>query len=58
MLAGLPQASIIHGVGGGVLRRVVAEVLADHPSVETFELDRETPGGDGVTLVRFKEVVA
>jgi DNA mismatch repair protein MutS2 len=54
ILAGLEHASVIHGVGTGALRNAVAEVLAEHPSVEGFDLDRETPGGHGVTLVQLR----
>ncbi len=54
LLAGVSDVRIVHGVGGGVLRRVVEEVVAAHPEVAEFGLDRESPGGYGVTLVRFR----
>lgn len=57
VLAGLDRASVVHGVGTGALRKAVAEVLKEHPSVEGFNLDRETPGGYGVTLVQLKGTV-
>jgi DNA mismatch repair protein MutS2 len=54
LLVGLDGVSIVHGVGSGVLRRVVEEVLGTHPEVAEYGLDRGSPGGYGVTLVRFR----
>jgi dsDNA-specific endonuclease/ATPase MutS2 len=45
---------IIHGSGAGVLRRVVAEVCADHPEVASCGPEQDTPGGSGVTGVILK----
>ncbi len=53
--AGLQQARIIHGKGTGALRRVVHEFLNGHPMVRTWKLADENEGGDGATLVYFKE---
>ena len=58
LMAGLDHAAVVHGVGTGALRKMVAEVLKEHPSVAGFEIDRSVPGGQGVTLVRFRGAVA
>ncbi len=52
LLAGLGRVRIIHGSGAGVLRRVVAEVLREHPEVASFALEQGRPGGVGVTEVK------
>ena len=54
ILAGHMEVSVIHGSGGGVLRRVVEDVLRHHISVEDFGLNSDEPGGIGVTRVRLK----
>ncbi len=53
--AGLKQARIIHGKGTGALRRVVHEALTTHPAVSEFAVASERDGGDGATLVTFRE---
>jgi DNA mismatch repair protein MutS2 len=52
--AGIGQARIIHGKGTGALRRVVHEILSGHPGVASFRLGNEQEGGDGATIVTFK----
>ena len=54
-LAGLPYARIIHGKGKGRLRKAVREELAHHPQVEEFQKGGMNEGGDGVTVVSFRE---
>jgi DNA mismatch repair protein MutS2 len=49
-LAGLPWVRIIHGKGTGALRKVVRDVLQDHPVVERSETARQNEGGDGATV--------
>jgi len=53
-LADLSTVEIVHGHGEGILKRMVAEVLADHPAVVSFRHPRPEEGGDGVTCVRFE----
>jgi DNA mismatch repair protein MutS2 len=52
--AGIPKARIIHGIGTGTLRRVVHEFLRGHPAVASFRLGEESEGGEGATVVTFK----
>lgn len=54
IVAGLESVAVIHGSGKGVLRRVVEEVLRNHSCVAEYGLDRDVPGGTGVTRVRLK----
>lgn len=49
-LAGLPWVRIIHGKGTGTLRKVVREVLQQHPVVERSETAKQNEGGDGATV--------
>ncbi len=53
--AGLQQAKIIHGKGTGALRKYVWEYLKDHPVVKSFRIGEEGEGGDGATVVSFKD---
>jgi DNA mismatch repair protein MutS2 len=50
-LAGLKQATIVHGKGNGILRKAVEDVLKDHPMVESFRLGGLKEGGEGATIV-------
>jgi DNA mismatch repair protein MutS2 len=51
-LAGLPQVTIIHGLGTGALRDAVREQAASHPLVKDFRPGERGEGGDGATIVR------
>lgn len=51
----LPFARIIHGKGTGVLRQAVRNALKAHPFIKSFETGMDGEGGDGVTVVKFKE---
>jgi DNA mismatch repair protein MutS2 len=53
--AGLKEARIIHGKGTGALRKFVGDYLKDHPAVASYRLGDETEGGDGATVVTFKQ---
>jgi len=54
-LANMPFVRIIHGKGTGKLRQVIREALRAHPNVRSFETGTDKEGGDGVTVVKFKE---
>jgi len=53
--AALPFARIIHGKGTGVLRQAIRNALKKHPLIKSFETGLDGEGGDGVTMVKFKE---
>lgn len=50
-IADLHSVCIVHGKGTGVLRRVVHEVLAEHPLVKSFRPGGYGEGDAGVTIV-------
>jgi len=51
----LPFVRIIHGKGSGALRRSVTEYLRTSQVVATFEAGKSSEGGDGVTVVHFRD---
>ncbi len=53
-LASLSQVRIIHGHGTGALRRVITEMLKDHPHVARFTAAPQEQGGSGATLVELR----
>ncbi len=54
-LAGLLSVRILHGKGTGVLRSAVHKTLAANPHVIDFRYAPHHEGGEGVTVVKFKE---
>lgn len=46
---------IVHGKGGGVLRRMIRERLQSHPMVAGFRSGAPEEGGDGVTIVELRK---
>ncbi len=54
-LASLNQVRIIHGHGTGALRRVITELLKDHPHVARFTAAPQEQGGSGATLVELRQ---
>ncbi len=52
-LAGLDQATIIHGMGTGALRDAVREHAGAHPLVRSWRAGGRGEGGDGATVVTF-----
>ncbi len=52
-LAGLEQATIIHGLGTGALRDAVREFASGHPLVKSWRPGGRGEGGDGATVVAF-----
>jgi DNA mismatch repair protein MutS2 len=55
ILAGIPMLRIIHGKGTGALRAAVRDRLTGNGNIESFRLGAEGEGGDGVTIVKFKQ---
>ncbi|MDD2412676.1 MAG: Smr/MutS family protein [Bacteroidales bacterium] len=51
---GVKELKILHGKGSGVLRKVIREVLAKSPYVESFEDEKLEMGGHGITNVKIK----
>jgi len=52
-LAGLDQATVIHGMGTGALRDAVREHTGAHPLVKSWRSGGRGEGGDGATIVTF-----
>lgn len=46
---------IVHGVGTGAVRRVVTELLRNHPHVARYQLAPREQGGEGATIVELKQ---
>ena len=55
VLAGLPSVRILHGKGTGALRTAVHEELRENPLVSKYQFAPFDQGGEGVTVVTFKE---
>ncbi|MGA2329369.1 MAG: endonuclease MutS2 [Bryobacteraceae bacterium] len=55
LLASVNRVRIVHGHGMGILKRVIAELLAAHPSVEKFYPAPQSEGGAGATIAELKE---
>ncbi|MDE0324879.1 MAG: endonuclease MutS2 [Candidatus Poribacteria bacterium] len=55
VLAGLPSVRILHGKGTGALRKAVHEELRENPLVFKYQFAPLSQGGEGVTIVTFKE---
>ncbi len=53
-LAGIPKATIIHGIGTGVLKAGMKEMLKRHKHIKTYRDGVYGEGGAGVTIVEFK----
>lgn len=54
LLANYPQVTVVHGKGTGALRKGVKEALKRHPSIKSFHYAPPNQGGDGATIVEFK----
>jgi DNA mismatch repair protein MutS2 len=54
-LNGVNLLRIIHGHGTGALRRVIHQMLKDHPHVERFSQAPPEQGGAGATIVELKQ---
>ncbi len=53
-LDGLPEVTIVHGIGTGILARAVRDFLKNHPLVKGFRKGDRSEGGEGVTLARLE----
>jgi DNA mismatch repair protein MutS2 len=53
VLAGLPEVTIIHGMGKGLLAKAVREHITGHPLIKTFRSGQQEEGGEGVTIALF-----
>jgi DNA mismatch repair protein MutS2 len=53
-LAQVERVRIIHGHGMGILKRAIAELLAQNPHVEKFYVAPPEEGGSGATIVQLK----
>jgi DNA mismatch repair protein MutS2 len=54
-LAGLPRIRIVHGVGMGILRRTLRELLRNHPHVTSVTEPPYNEGGQGATIVELRQ---
>ncbi|HTQ10966.1 MAG TPA: endonuclease MutS2 [Fimbriimonadaceae bacterium] len=54
VLGGIDRARIVHGKGGGILRKITQDYLRRHPHVKSFHSADASEGGDGVTIVEFR----
>ena len=55
VMATASRVRIVHGHGMGVLKRMVAEMMAKHPHVARFYPASQQEGGAGVTIVELRE---
>jgi DNA mismatch repair protein MutS2 len=53
-MASVDRVRIVHGHGMGILRKVIAEMLATNPHVEKFYPAPPSEGGTGATVVELK----
>jgi DNA mismatch repair protein MutS2 len=53
-LAEVDRIRIVHGHGMGILKKAIAELLANHPHVEKFYAAPPEQGGSGATIVELK----
>ncbi len=54
VIHGLDTVRIIHGIGKGILKKAVYDMLRSDPRVKSFEPGEPAHGGDGVARVRMK----
>ena len=53
-LDGLPEVTIVHGIGTGILAKAVRDFLKGHPLVKVFRKGDRSEGGEGVTIARLE----
>ena len=54
-LAGLPRIRVVHGVGMGILRRSLRDMLRKHPHVVDVTEPPYNEGGQGATMVELRQ---
>ena len=54
ILQGRDEIRIIHGIGKGILKKMISDMLKDHPSVKGTRDAEIRDGGKGVTIVLMK----
>ena len=54
VLSGLHRVTIIHGVGRGILKRAIFDVLKKDPRVKEIHPGEPAVGGDGVAIVELQ----
>ena len=54
-LAGLPRIRVVHGVGMGILRRTLRDLLRKHPHVVSVTEPPYNEGGQGATIVELRQ---
>ena len=54
-MSGLPEVTIIHGRGEGILSKGIRARLRSLKHVKDYRRGGFNEGGDGVTVVRFKK---
>jgi DNA mismatch repair protein MutS2 len=54
ILLGIPEITIIHGKGDGVLRQVVRDYLKNIKDVKSLQEGHPDRGGAGMTIVAFR----
>ena len=52
---GLKECTVIHGRGAGILQNGLRQLFKKSPIVASFRKGKYNEGGDGVTVVKFKE---
>jgi DNA mismatch repair protein MutS2 len=55
VMATASRVRIVHGHGMGILRKIVQELLSQHPHVSRFYPAPQQEGGSGATIVELKE---
>jgi DNA mismatch repair protein MutS2 len=53
-MAGLPTVRLVHGKGTGALRKMVRDLLAAHPLVDSYRDGEPSEGGAGATVAALK----
>lgn len=52
LLSGFDEVLVYHGIGGGILARVVREFLSAHPKIVGFEDAPPQMGGMGAKVIK------